>query len=114
MFLGTADMSPFRNCLPLTKMSQAPEEENGEQRGQPLVSSQYPQEAALQVTDACSPAPQGPFCTSLQPTGHANSHSCPQATVLGLVALSKAHPAALAPGTAALVTPTSPWPCPLP
>lgn len=34
--------------------------------------------------------------------------------MLGLVALHKAHPAVLAPGATACVTPTSPWPCLLP
>ncbi|XP_036889454.1 GH3 domain-containing protein isoform X2 [Sturnira hondurensis] len=37
-----------------------------------------------------------------------------QATLLGLVALNKAHPEALAPGGTACLTPTSPWPRPLP
>ncbi|XP_005394510.1 PREDICTED: GH3 domain-containing protein isoform X1 [Chinchilla lanigera] len=60
------------------------QEEENGGQDQPLTSSQHPREAAL------------------------------QATVLGLSALSKAHPAALAPGAAARVTPTSPWPRPLP
>ncbi|XP_035925081.1 GH3 domain-containing protein isoform X1 [Halichoerus grypus] len=37
-----------------------------------------------------------------------------QATLLGLAALSKAYPEVLAPGGIACVTPTSPWPRPLP
>ncbi|XP_037350003.2 GH3 domain-containing protein [Talpa occidentalis] len=37
-----------------------------------------------------------------------------QATLLSLEALSKAYPEVLAPGGTARVTPTSPWPCPLP
>ncbi|XP_020034090.1 GH3 domain-containing protein isoform X2 [Castor canadensis] len=37
-----------------------------------------------------------------------------QATLLGLVALNKAYPEVLAPGGTARVTPTSPWPSPLP
>ncbi|KAM6175838.1 GH3 domain-containing protein [Erethizon dorsatum] len=80
---GSTDTSTFWNHLPLTKSSQAQEEDNGGQE-QPPTSSQYPREAAL------------------------------QATVLGLVALSKVHPTVLAPGAVACVTPTSPWPCPLP
>lgn len=44
-----------------------------------------------------------------------NALSClPQATLLGLAALNKAYPEALAPGGTACLTPTSPWPCPLP
>ncbi|KAG3268921.1 GH3 domain containing, transcript variant X1 [Ictidomys tridecemlineatus] len=77
------DMSIFRNHLPLTKVSQAPEEENGEQL-LPPTSNQYHGEASL------------------------------QATLLGLVALNKAYPEVLAPGGTARVTPTSPWPSPLP
>ncbi|XP_021096012.1 GH3 domain-containing protein isoform X2 [Heterocephalus glaber] len=46
---GSTDMSTFRNLLPLTKPSQAPEEQNGGQEQLP-ASSQYPQEAALQAT----------------------------------------------------------------
>lgn len=42
-------MSTFRNRLPLTKPSQAQEEESGGQE-QPPTSSEYPREAALQVT----------------------------------------------------------------
>lgn len=80
---GSTDMSIFRNLLPLTKASQAQEEQNGEQEQLP-TPSQCPQEAAL------------------------------QATVLGLAALGEAHPAVLAPGAVGRVTPTSPWPCPLP
>ncbi|XP_007535084.2 GH3 domain-containing protein isoform X1 [Erinaceus europaeus] len=37
-----------------------------------------------------------------------------QATLLGLAALNEAYPEVLAPGGTARVTPTSPWPCPLP
>ncbi|XP_004707232.1 GH3 domain-containing protein [Echinops telfairi] len=37
-----------------------------------------------------------------------------QATLLGLTVLKKAHPEVLAPGSIARVTPTSPWPSPLP
>lgn len=37
-----------------------------------------------------------------------------QATLLGLAALNQAYPAALARGSTACVTPTSPWPHPLP
>ncbi|XP_010592764.2 GH3 domain-containing protein [Loxodonta africana] len=37
-----------------------------------------------------------------------------QATLLGLAALKKAHPEVVAPGSTACVTPTSPWPRPLP
>lgn len=46
----------------------------------------------------------------------ADTLSClpPQATLLGLAALSKAYPEVLAPGGIACVTPTSPWPRPLP
>ncbi|XP_013212394.2 GH3 domain-containing protein isoform X2 [Ictidomys tridecemlineatus] len=80
---GSTDMSIFRNHLPLTKVSQAPEEENGEQL-LPPTSNQYHGEASL------------------------------QATLLGLVALNKAYPEVLAPGGTARVTPTSPWPSPLP
>ncbi|XP_062030915.1 GH3 domain-containing protein isoform X2 [Lepus europaeus] len=80
---GSTDVSTFRNLLPLTKASQAQEEECGG----PLLSP-----------------PQGPCCggTSLQ------------ATLLGLGALNKAFPGVLAPGSTARVTPTSPWPSPLP
>nr|XP_027802986.1 GH3 domain-containing protein isoform X2 [Marmota flaviventris] len=77
------DMSIFRNHLPLTKVSQAQEEENGGQL-LPPTSNQYHGEASL------------------------------QATLLGLVALNKAYPEVLAPGGTARVTPTSPWPSPLP
>lgn len=37
-----------------------------------------------------------------------------QATLLGLITLNKAYPDALAPGSTACVTPTSPWPCSVP
>ncbi|KAM5150975.1 GH3 domain-containing protein isoform 2-T4 [Callospermophilus lateralis] len=80
---GRTDMSIFRNHLPLTKVSQAQEEENGGQL-LPPTSNQYHGEASL------------------------------QATLLGLVALNKAYPEVLAPGGTARVTPTSPWPSPLP
>ncbi|XP_010633804.1 GH3 domain-containing protein [Fukomys damarensis] len=61
------------------------QEEQNGEQEQLPTPSQYPQEAAL------------------------------QATVLGLAALSEAHPAAvLAPGAVGRVTPTSPWPCSLP
>ncbi|XP_006752121.2 GH3 domain-containing protein-like, partial [Leptonychotes weddellii] len=79
----TTDTSTFRNHLPLTKASQAQEEESGGQLLPPM-STQYYGEASL------------------------------QATLLGLAALSKAYPEVLAPGGMACVTPTSPWPHPLP
>ncbi|XP_021537371.1 GH3 domain-containing protein [Neomonachus schauinslandi] len=79
----TTDTSTFRNHLPLTKASQAQEEESGGQLLPPM-STQYYGEASL------------------------------QATLLGLAALSKAYPEVLAPGGMACVTPTSPWPRPLP
>ena len=46
--LGATDISTFRNHLPLTKASQAQEEESG---GQPLppTSNRYHGEASLQV-----------------------------------------------------------------
>lgn len=80
---GTTDINTFRNHLPLTKASQAQEEES---EGQllPPTSTQYYGEASL------------------------------QATLLGLAALNKTYPEVLAPGGTACVTPTSPWPCPLP
>ncbi|XP_077709393.1 GH3 domain-containing protein isoform X2 [Canis aureus] len=80
---GATDTSAFRNRLPLTKASQAQEEES---RGQelPPTSTQYYGEVSL------------------------------QATLLGLAALNKAYPEVLAPGGTARVTPTSPWPHPLP
>ncbi|XP_077020479.1 GH3 domain-containing protein isoform X2 [Tamandua tetradactyla] len=74
-------MNTFRNRLPLTKASQAQEEESGEQLQSP-TSNQY--------------------------------HASLQATLLGLAALKKTYPEVLAPGSTARVTPTSPWPCPLP
>ncbi|GAB1296842.1 GH3 domain-containing protein [Apodemus speciosus] len=37
-----------------------------------------------------------------------------EATLLGLITLNKAYPEALAPGSTACVTPTSPWPCSVP
>ncbi|CAK6438164.1 unnamed protein product [Pipistrellus nathusii] len=80
---GSTDMTTFRNHLPLTEASQAPEEESGEQL-LPPASKQHPGEASL------------------------------QATLLGLAALNQAYPAALARGSTACVTPTSPWPHPLP
>ncbi|XP_047400175.1 GH3 domain-containing protein isoform X2 [Sciurus carolinensis] len=75
-------MRIFRNHLPLIKVSQAQEEENGGQ--EPPISNHYHGEASL------------------------------QATLLGLVGLNKAYPEVLAPGSTARVTPTSPWPSPLP
>ncbi|XP_043440436.1 GH3 domain-containing protein isoform X1 [Prionailurus bengalensis] len=80
---GNTDISTFRNHLPLTKASQAQEEESEGQLSPP-TSTQYYGEASL------------------------------QATLLGLAALNKAYPEVLAPGGTACVTPTSPWPCPLP
>ncbi|ELK01487.1 GH3 domain-containing protein isoform X1 [Pteropus alecto] len=80
---GSTDMTTFRNHLPLTKASQAQEEESGE-RLLPPTSNQHHGEASL------------------------------QATLLGLAALNKAYPEVLAPGGMACVTPTSPWPHPLP
>lgn len=79
----STDVNIFRNHLPLTKVSQAQEEENGGQL-LPPTSNQYHGEASL------------------------------QATLLGLVALNKVYPEVLAPGGTACVTPTSPWPSPLP
>uniref|UniRef100_A0ABI7YCR6 GH3 domain containing n=1 Tax=Felis catus TaxID=9685 RepID=A0ABI7YCR6_FELCA len=80
---GNTDISTFRNHLPLTKASQAQEEESEGQLSPP-TSTQYYGEASL------------------------------QATLLSLAALNKAYPEVLAPGGTACVTPTSPWPCPLP
>nr|XP_012386071.2 GH3 domain-containing protein isoform X2 [Dasypus novemcinctus] len=80
---GAADLSTFRNRLPLTKASQAQEEESGGQFQLP-TSNQYRGEASL------------------------------QATLLGLAALKKSYPEVLARGGTACVTPTSPWPSPLP
>uniref|UniRef100_K9IL23 Putative secreted protein n=1 Tax=Desmodus rotundus TaxID=9430 RepID=K9IL23_DESRO len=80
---GSTDMSAFRNHLPLTKASQAQEEESGEQL-LPPTSKQHLGKASL------------------------------QATLLGLAALNKAYPEVLAPGGTACLTPTSPWPSPLP
>ncbi|XP_045382524.1 GH3 domain-containing protein [Lemur catta] len=80
---GSTDTSTFRNHFPLTKASQAQEEDSGRQVP-PATSPQYPGEASL------------------------------QATLLGLVALNKAYPEVLAPGSTACVTLTSPWPSPLP
>ncbi|KAM9597455.1 GH3 domain-containing protein isoform 1-T2 [Trichechus inunguis] len=80
---GSTDTSTFRNQLPLTKISQAQEEESGEQLTPP-TSNQYHGEAFL------------------------------QATLLGLAALKKAYPEVVSPGSTARVTPTSPWPSPLP
>lgn len=82
-FRGSTDMSTFRNHLPLTKASQAQEEESGEQL-LPPTSKQHYGEASL------------------------------QATLLGLAALNKAYPEVLAPGGTACLTPTSPWPHPVP
>ncbi|XP_054449863.1 GH3 domain-containing protein [Pteronotus mesoamericanus] len=53
---------------------------------------------------------QLPPPTSKQHRGKASL----QATLLGLAALDKAYPEVLAPGGTACLTPTSPWPCPLP
>ncbi|KAM9209124.1 GH3 domain-containing protein isoform 2-T3 [Dugong dugon] len=80
---GSTDTSTFRNQLPLTKISQAQEEESGEQLPPP-TSNRYHGEAFL------------------------------QATLLGLAALKKAYPEVVSPGSTARVTPTSPWPSPLP
>ncbi|XP_058140253.1 GH3 domain-containing protein isoform X2 [Dasypus novemcinctus] len=80
---GSTDLSTFRNRLPLTKASQAQEEESGGQFQLP-TSNQYRGEASL------------------------------QATLLGLAALKKSYPEVLARGGTACVTPTSPWPSPLP
>ncbi|XP_036985685.2 GH3 domain-containing protein [Artibeus jamaicensis] len=80
---GGTDMSTFRSHLPLTKASEAQEEESGEQLLPPT------------------------------PKQHHGTASL-QATLMGLAALNKAHPEALAPGGTACLTATSPWPSPLP
>lgn len=129
---GATDTSTFRNHLPLTKASQAQEEERA---GQPLpsTSTQYYGEASLQVNRegwGLVP-PDTPTCSQTLPSGWAKNPqsgdsgtgSGPeltpslvslQATLLGLAALNKAYPEVLAPGGVACVTPTSPWPRPLP
>lgn len=124
-------MSIFRNHLPLTKVSQAQEEENGGQL-LPPTSNQYHGEASLQVNrDGRSPPHRNPYFQPNPPI--IVGKECPncgsgsgsvaertatflslQATLLGLVALNKAYPEVLAPGGTARVTPTSPWPSPLP
>ncbi|XP_048222312.1 GH3 domain-containing protein isoform X1 [Perognathus longimembris pacificus] len=64
-----------------------------------------PSQAPEEENEAHLPRP-----TSNQYSGEASL----QATLLGLVALNKAYPEVLAPGGTICVTPTSPWPSPLP
>jgi hypothetical protein len=121
-------MSTFRNHLPLTKASQAQEKES-EGHLPPPTSNQYHGETSLQVKgDGQSPVPLRPLLVAK--LSHQGTQTCDlgsssevkltvflvplQATLLGLVALNKAYPEVLAPGGTARVTPTSPWPSPLP
>ncbi|EHB02814.1 GH3 domain-containing protein [Heterocephalus glaber] len=61
-------MSTFRNLLPLTKPSQAPEEQNGGQEQLP-ASSQYPQEAALQAGPPGAEDPRALLLAALRSPG---------------------------------------------
>lgn len=123
---GATDTSTFRNHLPLIKASQAQEEESGGQLLPPMSTQCYG-EASLQVNRRLEPSsardpylqPDLPISVGKEPPtwGLRGQHpllSPPQATLLGLAALSKAFPEVLTPGGIACVTPTSPWPRPLP
>lgn len=68
----------------------------------PLTQTSHTQE---QESEETLPSPASP-----QYHGDASL----QATLLGLITLNKAYPEALAPGSTACVTPTSPWPCSVP
>lgn len=109
-------MTTFRNHLPLTKASQAPKEESGEQL-LPPTSKQHLGEASLQVNPAPPSHQGGQRIPKRGARGLAQAKPSLvslQATWLGLAALNQAYPAALAPGSTACLTPASPWPHPLP
>lgn len=69
----------------------------------------------LPLTKASQAQEEGSRGQELPPTSHQHhGEASLQATVLGLAALNKTYPEVLAPGAMACVTPTSPWPRPLP
>lgn len=118
-------MSTFRNQLPLTKTSQVREEESEEQL-LPPASPQYHGEASLQVNRGTSTPQQQTLIEGCAKKADSSSWGLIlktkltvylislQATLLGLVALNKAYPEVLTPGSTACVTPTSPWPSSVP